>query len=315
VILCGDAAHVFPPCKSSPFQPDIHSTILISAIVGGQGIASGFRDASALAWRLAVCCRSSSLNYPRLLSGWYAERKQQLERSLASTIENGKFVTESSPVKIFFRNWYLWLLQLIPSQRHWLEMGARRYGMIKYEYKPGMAFLPDLAGGSCFPQVYCYPLAVVKTEGRVQFTDDIIFAPGKKGLFQLVVLVDKVQELETAAEALRNVQKLSQDTIISSEATFIVHDALATFQGASMWPSSNGTAVRIATGSEFAADERLCGDRPEPIYYDPSRMKKEAQGRRFIILRPDRFVFSACVDKAELDIAASRIWSVLSGKS
>lgn len=295
-------------------QTDNCSTILIFAIVGGQGIASGFRDASALAWRLAVCCRSSSLNYTKLLSGWYAERKQQLERSLAATIENGKFVTESNPVKIFLRNWYLWLLQLIPSQKHWLEMGARRYGMIKYEYEPGMAFLPDLAGGSCFPQVYCFSLEVSKTEGRVEFTDDIIFAPGKKGLFQLVVLVDKVQELEAAAQALRDVQRLSEGVLISSEATFIVHDASAGVESASTWPSCNGRAVRIATGSEFAADERLCGCRPEPIYYDPYRIKKEVRGLSFIILRPDRFVFAACVDKAELDIAAGRISPVLNGK-
>ncbi|KAN0120294.1 FAD/NAD(P)-binding domain containing protein [Hyaloscypha variabilis] len=296
VILCGDSAHVFPP-------------------FGGQGIVSGFRDASALAWRLAVCCRTSTSNYPKLFSAWYAERKQQLERSLAATIENGKFVTESNPVKIFFRNWYLWLLQLIPSKKHWLEMGARRYGMIKYEYEPGMAFLPDLAGGSCFPQVYCLPLEAGKIEPRVEFTDDIIFAPEKKGLFQLAVLVDKVEELETAAKALQDVEKLSQGILLSSETTFIVHNTLASFGSTSTWPVCNGRVVRIATGSEFAADERVCGGRPEPLYYDPYRIKKEVQGRRFVILRPDRFVFAACVDKAQLDIAASRILSVLSGKS
>ena len=194
-------------------------------------------------------------------------------------------------------------------------MGARRYGMITYEYKSGMAFLPDLAGGSCFPQVYCSSLEMGKSEARVQFTDDIIFNPGKKGLFQLVVLVDKVQELEAAAQALRNVQRLSQDTLISSEATFIVHDSFARVESTSTWPSCNGRVVRIASGSEFAADERLCGGRPEPIYYDPYRIKKEVRGRSFIILRPDRFVFAACADEAQLEIAASRISSVLMGES
>ncbi len=174
--------------------------------------------------------------------------------------------------------------------------------MIKYEYEPGMAFLPDLAGGSCFPQVYCLPLGAGKIEPRVEFTDDIIFAPEKKGLFQLAVLVDKVE-------------KLSQGTLLSSETTFIVHNTLASFQSASTWPVCNGRVVRIATGSEFAADERACGGRPEPLYYDPYRIKKEVHGRRFVILRPDRFVFAACVDKAQLDIAASRILSVLSGES
>ncbi|PVH71143.1 hypothetical protein DL98DRAFT_597227 [Cadophora sp. DSE1049] len=124
VVLCGDSAHVFPP-------------------FGGQGIASGFRDASALAWRFAVCCRPGFTNYTDILSGWYSERKQQFE--------NGSFMTESNPVKMYFRDWYLWFLQLIPSQIHKLEMGARRYGMISYDYAPGMTFLPAYGGGLCFP--------------------------------------------------------------------------------------------------------------------------------------------------------------------
>ncbi|KAJ5082897.1 hypothetical protein N7532_011940 [Penicillium argentinense] len=78
VILCGDAAHIFPP-------------------FGGQGIASGFRDAVSIAWRLVILCNNQSLVktvHERVLKAWYKERKQQPEKSLASTIENGRFVTE-----------------------------------------------------------------------------------------------------------------------------------------------------------------------------------------------------------------------------
>jgi hypothetical protein len=290
------------------------SSFLITITVGGQGIASGFRDASALAWRLAVCCRPGFTNYTSLLSGWYAERKQQLERSLAATIENGAFVTESNPVKIFFRNWYLWFLQLIPSQKHRLEMGARRYGMIEYEYHRGMSFLPDLGGGRCFPQVYCVPLEAGKDNERVAFTDDIIFAPEKKGLFQLVVLLDSVDEIRTAAQALHDVEKLSQGAIITSEATFAIHDTLAAIESNLALPSGSGKAVRIATASEFAVDRRVCGGRPAPLYYDEYRMKKEVKGMSFVILRQDRFIFAACADKAQLDKAACRIDDLLCGK-
>lgn len=57
VVLCGDTAHEFPP-------------------FGGQGIASGFRDAISVAWRLVLACQmrsdsESRLDYEILLEGWY----------------------------------------------------------------------------------------------------------------------------------------------------------------------------------------------------------------------------------------------------
>lgn len=288
--------------------------MLIISPVGGQGIVSGFRDASALAWRLAVCCRPCFTNYTGFLSGWYAERKQQLERSLAATIENGAFVTEGNPVKIFFRDWYLWLLQLVPSIKHQLEMGPRRYGMIKYEYQQGMPFMPDIGGGGCFPQVYCVPLDAEKAKRRVAFTDDVIFAPQKKGLFQLVVLIDHIAELETTVQSLHDVETLSQQAIRRSETTFVVHDPLSSVTDRCPLPLDSGKVVRIATASEFAQDKLVCEGRPAPLYYDEFRMKKEVDGMTFVILRQDRFVFAACADKRQLDDAARRIDDLLCGE-
>ncbi|KAE8384594.1 hypothetical protein BDV23DRAFT_176941 [Aspergillus alliaceus] len=79
VVLCGDAAHVFPP-------------------FGGQGSAFGFRDAVSLTWRPALLCRVSSnhAQNPRTISVRVVpERKQQLEKSLAVTILNDKFLKGS----------------------------------------------------------------------------------------------------------------------------------------------------------------------------------------------------------------------------
>ncbi len=75
-------------------------------LVGGQGITSGFRDAISLAWRLSIACSSKGLlNYERLFEGWYLERKQQLDKSLASTVRNGDLVNGKSLTQIFIRNW------------------------------------------------------------------------------------------------------------------------------------------------------------------------------------------------------------------
>jgi 2-polyprenyl-6-methoxyphenol hydroxylase-like FAD-dependent oxidoreductase len=298
VILAGDAAHVFPP-------------------FGGQGIASGFRDAIGLAWRLVLASRSQSAgenpDYAKLFEGWYSERKQQLDKSLASTVENGGYVTESNGLKILVRDWYLWALQKVPSWRHWLELGNRREGMIRYAWRDGrgMAFVPNMGGGGNFPQVYCRRIAP-STEDRVRFTDDVIFDPAtQKGLFQLVVFLKSLNGLSAVHDALVGVDRRSNGCLRRHEATLIL-DATTT-------PSSIPSAAkaysiyRLATGDEFAQDV-LCTRRPEPKGYDPHRMQREVGGKKFVILRPDRFVFAACDSADEVLEAAKKIALLVKGQ-
>lgn len=293
VILCGDAAHVFPP-------------------FGGQGITSGFRDSVALAWRLVLATRPrteagdhAAIPYQLLLDGWLAERKQQLDKSLASTIENGTYLTTAGPIKELVRDWYLWAAQLIPSWRRWLEQGNRREGMVKYHWEDdkGMAFLPQYAGGGNFPQVYCMKLDGKK---KVQFTDDVIFAEHKKALFQIIVLLESAQDLQQAQAGLLGVGKASHGVVQEEEATFIIHSTDPHLPAIN---ASGCDVYRLATGLEFSADVDLCVGRPEPRYYDPERMLKESQNKRFIILRPDRFVFAACHTADELQGAAKELCS------
>ena len=252
-----------------------------------------------------MACRPGEFDYKSLLTGWYKERKQQLEKSLAATIENGEYITQSNPFKIFIRDWYLWSIQLIPSWRHWLEMGQRREGMIRYNYEPGMAFIPDLGGGFSFPQIYCIDLCngYNDTASRVRFTDDAIFDHWKQALFQVVVLNKNLAEAEAAKKSLQGLEHASEGELREHEATYIIHDLSVT-------PAMNSYfdvgLFRIATGTEFA-ETRLCHQRPEPQFYDPFRMMKEAQRKPFLILRPDRFVYAACADRNELFESARRL--------
>ncbi|OAQ82124.1 monooxygenase [Purpureocillium lilacinum] len=295
VILCGDAAHVFPP-------------------FGGQGIASAFRDALSLVWRLRIAVNRPSgpnrVDHEKLLEGWYSERKQQLEKSLRSTVENGDYVTESSAVKIFVRDWYLWTLQLVPSWKHWLHLGNRREGMVKYKWVDGkgMAFVPTLGGGINFPQVYAKRLAGKQCQTEpVHLTDDVIFASNKVGLFQLVVLLTPVNGHNPVFDfgELAGLKEATGGHLREGEASVFLNAT-----GPAQLGSESETAYRLATADEFAEDV-LCANRPYPRGYDPFRMAKGVGSRRFIVLRPDRFVFAAVNTTAELVDVARMIRSLV----
>lgn len=286
VILAGDAAHVFPP-------------------FGGQGIASGFRDSWGLAWRLTLLYQVPQANHVEVIRAWYVERKQQLDRSLAATIRNGEYVTESDPWKAFVRDWSLWFLQLIPSWRREMEKGSRAEGMIRYKHQQGLPFLPDGHGGVLLPQIYVYDF---KTKS-VRFSDDLIFARGKKRLLQLVVLPGTAEEAEKLAG---EVGRLKQHQLVN------VHKAAFLIQDHELQPSSIKLLMdrldnvsRVATGAEFATNVSLCQGRPQPKYYDPYRMLKETKGSKFVLVRPDRFVYTACTTIERLISALDGLESVL----
>jgi hypothetical protein len=86
VLLCGDAAHVFPPA-------------------GGFGMNTGIQDAHALAWRLAVLHagdhqdrhnRQAAKAAAHLFTGYESERRQVAEANSALSIRNYYGVAELS---------------------------------------------------------------------------------------------------------------------------------------------------------------------------------------------------------------------------
>ncbi|PIG86619.1 monooxygenase [Aspergillus arachidicola] len=245
--------------------------------VGGQGIASGFRDAISLAWRLALLCHHHPTTpqfHEQVLAAWYRERKQQLERSLASTIENGKFVCEAHFGKILVRDWYLWLVQLVPSWKRHLQLGQRKDGLIRYVHYEGMPFMPGLNGGLNLPQVFC-----TDTNGKPFFTDDVIF------------------------RFLRAVEELSRGEVAADHVPFVIEKI--TKHGA----EDDRNLFQIASAEEFAQSP-LCRGRPEPAYYEPFLIRTEARAK-YIIVRPDRVVFAACEDEQSLKTAMSCMKDIL----
>jgi len=194
-------------------------------------------------------------------------------------------------------------MQLIPSMNRKLEAGPRSEGMIRYKAQEGLPFLGEFYGGVSLPQVYCAPLVSCTKHVKVQFTDDVIFAKGKKGMFKVLVLLKSLSELMSCKDALKGVDELAGGFLFEKEATFLLQDSGV---------RSAGTVIgdhvyRLATGEEFAADKNLCEGRPAPQLYDMYQIGKDLGGMTFVIVRPDRFVYAACQTAEDLHVICSGI--------
>ncbi|KAF2486450.1 monooxygenase [Neohortaea acidophila] len=278
VILAGDAAHVFPP-------------------FGGQGIVSGFRDSAALAWRLAHLHRHPHADPEKVLQTWYEERKQQLTHSIAVTVQNGEFFNNKSILHTVMRDWVLWSMQKVPFLREKIQGGNRV--LPRYRHEPGFIFRPELGGGVLLPQVYCRRIDGRGSE-KVEFTDDLFFSQSNTGLLQWIVLLDTVQELALAREDICAVIKSNHDLVREDQAVYLVHYIKAVGVAANDL-MQDCIVARIASAAEFEADPVVSKCSPTTRNYDPMQIKKSLRPRaRYLLVRRDRYVYAACVDREEL---------------
>jgi hypothetical protein len=125
-------------------------------------------------------------------------------------------------------------------------------------------------------------------------------------LFQLLVYVRKFEEVASAREAMLDIDDLSHGEIRADEATFLVED----MAGAPY--KIDHDVFRLAPGEEFA-QSKLCANRPKPEFYDPFYLGKALKGRRFTIVRPDRFIFASCNSTEDLRTIARAAASHIQG--
>lgn len=204
-------------------------------------------------------------------------------------------------------------MQLIPPIRRRLELGPRAEGLSRYVWRDGMSFLSEFSGGVMCPQVYCRSV-FANIDSQVHFTDDVIFKSPHNSFLSLVVSVSNVAEAQTAYSELKGLDlpQISHGELKLEDVCYIVHDPLLEAPVLST-PISPTQIYRIATIEEFKQSS-LNVNRPEPAGYDMYCIRTELRGRRYILVRPDRFVFAACTSGKELKEACDKIPSVLFAK-
>lgn len=196
--------------------------------------------------------------------------------------------------------------------------------MTKYTWAFGMPFLPQYEGGRSFPQVFSAPI-----DGPAPpvpaFTDDTIFAPNKRGLFQLVAVVDSIGQLSAVRADISRIKPSGPLLVLDpSEATYIVHGACGAPRVDAL-PDEEAirhNIVRVLGTEEYTAagrtDDAMAKSfpRPPPLFYDPNRIRKDlSRDKVYVIVRWDRFVFAACRNYSELQHAVSLVEATLVGGS
>ena len=214
-------------------------------------------------------------------------------------------VNSKNPLMIFLRDWGFWVAQLIPAVRRRLELGARIYGPAKYKYSDGMGFMEELGGGVSFSQSFCVKVGVHMEHARVQFTDDVIFAPQKKSLFQIVVLLNDLAQLTDAQAQLHGLSSICSH-LSPEEATYFLPQNIPSAGMATKEFEGDGQLFRVASATEFSHSDLSTG-RPEPEGYREDDMWRGVKHKTFVVLRLDRFVFAACSGRTELEKMARRM--------
>lgn len=202
---------------------------------------------------------------------------------------------------MFLTEWALWILQLVPSWKQWLELGPRAAKPTVYKYEDGMGFDAELHGGVQFPQSFCVSISG-QPDTRVQFTDDVIFANGKVKLFQIVALLSDIDQVSLAKEQISGLDKVCSQ-LSPAETTFFVRNHA---MGKKVSEERSENLFRIASAEEFSSSE-LCNGRQKPRLYDEDNMWALANGKRYVILRYDKFIFAACNNRAELEAATKKL--------
>jgi 3-(3-hydroxy-phenyl)propionate hydroxylase len=252
VFLAGDSAHLQPPFF-------------------GQGMNSGLRDATNLAWKLAAAVRGVAGN--SLLDSYNAERREHARKMVNVATMFGRLYSPRTRLGEMLRNGFFRLVQKLPSLRDYVMQ--MKFKPMPY-YTEGLVLHRTEAAApakGAVGRMFMQPL-VETTDRRILKLDDAI-GPW----FALIGIgCDPAAQMSAATRAfwdrlgarLVEVRRSRAIPAPASEGVIVIEDVMSAFRD---WAEQN-------------------------------------PGAQVIVLRPDRYV-AAVAGKNELDAVAAGLQAML----
>ncbi|KAI1311631.1 hypothetical protein F5Y03DRAFT_284816 [Xylaria venustula] len=265
-ILIGDAAHVFPP-------------------FGGQGIASGLRDAQQLAWRLMLLRRFPEANRPtcdEILQAWAQERAYSVDVAASFTKFNGQLCNYGDSWKFWLLRNIDWALRQIPFFSK-LPDPFSKIEASGFTTVNGGFFSSRHGGGGRLPQVY---LSSRRTGPELS---DLILQPRNTAMTLLVLAGD--DHLNATSEAIRALNEAQIDEAVLS------HDSIRVIRSEPYTGTADNQEVYHPTPIEELSK---AGVRIRPLYAPSNLFSRFSPSTKFVVLRADFFIFGLAKNGVEL---------------
>ncbi|KAI1370323.1 monooxygenase-like protein [Hypoxylon crocopeplum] len=267
-ILIGDAAHVFPP-------------------FGGQGIASGLRDAHQLAWRISLLQRlpkpDAALRL-NLLDAWAKERHQGVKDAATVTSINGRLCNQGDTYLFWLLRTLLRLIRYIP-----IIPSVPEFPMLSSEtrgYRPveGGFFMPEFGGGLRIAQIY------VESKHQLPILSDELIRRTDTVFTLLVIGRGDYENMVAEAQAALKSVDLDQSVLSEKSIRIFLPDNLLT-------PSTSEVEAYFPTQTQHLID---LGIAVKSDYSASNYVQRIGSATRFVIVRPDFHVFSLAKNTQEL---------------
>ncbi|KAF4837342.1 3-(3-hydroxy-phenyl)propionate/3-hydroxycinnamic acid hydroxylase [Colletotrichum tropicale] len=273
-LLIGDAAHVFPP-------------------FAGQGIASGVRDAHQLAWRLALLLRTDADPETNtvILESWAAERRHSVDDAARMSMVSGT-VCNSQPT--------LWILALAKLHGFINSIPMLRgYDLVAQQERRGFCgvaggfFLKAYNGGARLAQIH---VRSSLSQSPI-LSDDLLRQCDTIFTVLLVANGDSTETSESYAEAKEAISGASLDPDVLSEESIVIYDP----QGEESNTTSKLSKEEQSKWEFFSPVPTSEVEAPlAPGYNSTSYLARLGSSAKFVVLRPDMFVFACARSKNEL---------------
>ncbi|KAI0407049.1 hypothetical protein F4802DRAFT_555458 [Xylaria palmicola] len=265
-ILIGDAAHVFPP-------------------FGGQGIASGLRDAQQLAWRLMLLQRLSNADRSvcdSVLQAWAQERTYSVKLAASLTRFNGQLCNHGDSWRFWLLRNIEWVMRQIPFLA---GLPAPRATNEARGFKAviGGFFSSEHEGGGRLPQVY---LSSRKDGPRL--SDSILRPTNTVMTLMVITRGDPTYDIAEARKALDEMK--IDDTVLDYESIRVVCSERQT-------EPAGDLEVYYPTPLDKMSEANI---HIRPSYVPSNIFSRFSSRTKFAIVRADLFVFGQAKDYFEL---------------